>query len=308
VLFRSYVSRLESERARPHLERALQLGQESARALLAEVERNLGHLDVARSLASAASAASGDDGYAERVHARVLADAGDYAGAAASFERALARDPSDVEAWLGLGSCRVALGDPQRGLDGYERALALSPTREDLHYLRGIALAALGRADDALVAWAPLADRAHVAEANGERSPVRLGARAKLVELLTARQEYGRAIALLRAALAASPTDGDAAIPLAKLLATSPHASERDPRAALELAQGLYAVAPADPRVLEARALALASAGELEESVRSASLAAQSARAAGDVDLAAEFERLADALRSGVVPRLPGGE
>lgn len=305
LLGATYLSRGEPLLAGPHLQRAWELGEPSSQALLAEVLRGLGRIDDARKLAEDALSKDGSDGYAARVLARILADAGDYPRAAELFERALAREPSDVESHLGAGSCYVALGQPAQGLAHYEQGLALAPGNEDLLYLRGVALEALGREDEASAAWAPLADQAHLAGPGGQPLQARLAARAKLVELAIRRREYGRAIERLRGALAANPSDGDAAIQLSKLLASSPNDAERDGAAALDLAQGLRAVAPDNPQVLEVWALALAEGGHFDEAAAAAATAAERARALGAGDFAAEMERHAALFRSRTPYRLP---
>ncbi|MBI5431600.1 MAG: tetratricopeptide repeat protein [Planctomycetes bacterium] len=301
----AYVNRGDTARAEEHLRRASELGDSGALSLRAETLRSAGKLAEAKQLAEQALAEDADDPYAARILARISVDSGDYAKAAELFERALAREPSDVESELALGSCYVALGNPAKGLLHYERGLALSPGSEDLVYLRGLALEALGRADEAAAAWTPLADAAHLPGPGGQPSQARFAARGKLIELLIQQTRYGAAIERLRGALMANSSDAAAAISLAKLLASSPNDAERDGATALQIAQALRSVAPDAPEVLEVWSLALAEGGNFDEAAQASATAAERARASGAADFAAELDRRAALFRAKTPFRLP---
>ena len=59
------------------------------------------------------------------------------------FDRALAIDPTLVNAWIGRGMALV--DDPAAAVDSFDRALALDPGNENATFLRGVALDDLRR-------------------------------------------------------------------------------------------------------------------------------------------------------------------
>lgn len=301
----AYLNRNDLQSAERHLRRAAERGDPASVGLLAEVLRATGRSEDARRVAEAALAQDGGDAYAARTLARAQAEAGELEQAAANFRRALAAEPNDVESLLGLGNCLVQLGDAQTALAHYDQGLRLAPGNTFLGYSRGVALEALGRAAEAEAAWAPLAERAHLVDATGANDPVCLAARDRLIGLLIATGRYGAAIERLRNALAANGSDGNAAIGLAKLLASSPNDAERDGATALQLAEALRAGAPDMPQVLEVCALALAENGRFEEAAVSAATAAERARSFGASDFAAQMDGLAAQFRARRPYRLP---
>lgn len=70
--------------------------------------------------------------------------------AAASFERALARNPSDVPSLEGLAEAHLGRRDYARAADAAARAALLRPDSAPAHYLAGLAHASLGQRDLAL--------------------------------------------------------------------------------------------------------------------------------------------------------------
>lgn len=76
-------------------------------------------------------------------------EAGRLDEARAAFDAALTRDAHDVHALVGLGDVELEREDPAAALPRYEAALELEPRLACLHDRVGLALARLGRLDEA---------------------------------------------------------------------------------------------------------------------------------------------------------------
>lgn len=74
---------------------------------------------------------------------------GRAADAAASYLRAVDREPGYVEAWNNLGNALIDTGRAGEAIDAYRRALALDPHYADAHGNLAEAFAQLGRAEEA---------------------------------------------------------------------------------------------------------------------------------------------------------------
>ena len=85
---------------------------------------------------------------------------GDNAGARADFDRAIQLDPDSATALHNRGNLRIETGDLVGGLTDIERAIRGEPTKWELHVNKGMALARLGRRDDAKQAFADARRRA----------------------------------------------------------------------------------------------------------------------------------------------------
>lgn len=72
----------------------------------------------------------------------LLAEAGDWGGAAAHYERSLATHGPDASCLFNLGLCLFHLGEPARALARFDAALALAPALEAAQVMRRKALAA----------------------------------------------------------------------------------------------------------------------------------------------------------------------
>ena len=100
-------------------------------------------------------APSGDADYAAGVAAF---EAEDWPGVVEAMTAVVARRPHHDNAWTRLGFARRKLGDHERSLDAYGRALSLNPrNRSALEYL-GEAYLELGRVREARVLLIRLAD------------------------------------------------------------------------------------------------------------------------------------------------------
>ena len=78
---------------------------------------------------------------------------GDYQGARADYQQALALDPHNVAAITNLGLVSLAEKNYEAALQQYEVAHSLEPENGGVHYHRGDALRLLGRIEDALEAY-----------------------------------------------------------------------------------------------------------------------------------------------------------
>ena len=84
--------------------------------------------------------------------AELLEARGQIAEATVEYEQVLALDPRSVGAARHLSDLAARAGDGQRSLEYADRAVAIDSTDARSHWLRGSALANLGRNDEALVA------------------------------------------------------------------------------------------------------------------------------------------------------------
>jgi serine/threonine protein kinase len=84
-----------------------------------------------------------------------LLEEGAFDRAVAEFEGVTARAPNDPNAWDSLGEGYLANSMPEKALEAYSRALTFEPNFEPSTLGRGLALAALGRYDEALERESP---------------------------------------------------------------------------------------------------------------------------------------------------------
>jgi tetratricopeptide (TPR) repeat protein len=76
------------------------------------------------------------------------------------FEEAVRLDPSVAQAWNGIGYTSRRLGEYEKSLDAYEKALALNPSYSEAIEYRAEAYLALNRIDDAKSAYMTLFSQA----------------------------------------------------------------------------------------------------------------------------------------------------
>jgi tetratricopeptide (TPR) repeat protein len=78
---------------------------------------------------------------------------GDYGGAAAAFDRALALDPDRVDLLGDRGICAEVLEGPAQAIAFFDRGLALAPDDVRTWYNRGVSLRNLERTEEAAAAF-----------------------------------------------------------------------------------------------------------------------------------------------------------
>ena len=84
-----------------------------------------------------------------------LLSEGEFGPAVDEFRGVVDREPEDANAWDSLGEGYLASGAASEAFDAYSKALAISPRYEPSLLGRGLALAALGRYDEALAQPVP---------------------------------------------------------------------------------------------------------------------------------------------------------
>ena len=117
-------------------------------ALRAGASRLLSDYAGGARLREAAEAAVGlapSDPEARYAMANVLADSGDYAGAAKRYGEALSLRPRDYVLWKELGRAREETGDAEGAIEAYRRAVVLAPSYAQPRWLLGNALLRAGR-------------------------------------------------------------------------------------------------------------------------------------------------------------------
>ena len=236
-------------------------------------------------------------------------DAGDYKEAAAAFAQAGQAAPASATPRVNLGLAQLQMGNTVAAAREFQAALSLDPTNfaahaswggllvrerkdadavphlqaaldqapDDATVARQLvgALVRLGRAEDAIAAL----NRMRASATDDEDAL--LG----LVILLSDRQRYREALALLDDANRRDPGRRTTATTLARLLASAPERSLRDGRRALALATDVHASDPA-PVHAETVALALAELERCDEArawMTRAVTAAQAVRDASEV-------------------------
>ena len=192
----------------------------------------------------------------------MLRQKGLLADAEAAGRRAVSMAPEFAPAWNNLG---IALQESLK-LDEsrlcLERALMLEPNNPQTLSNLGNTLKRLGRAAEAEKRWsAALALKPDYAEAHSNLS-----------NLFTDQGEYERAEAMARRAIELDPRLADAYINLA-----AAHTARHGDAHALQVLDALLAFAPAHPRGLAARALALKELDRLDEGLEAAKRAALAA-------------------------------
>lgn len=189
----------------------------------------------------------------------VLLMTGRASEALVQFRQTLGLDPAHGLAHQGLGLALSRLGRMDEAVAELERAARLLPDAVDVAYNLGVVNQQRGHHDDALAAYERVM---HLAPAHAE---ARYGA----ALIHEARGEYRSAMQLFRESdqLKASL---DAKTALAWLLATAPSPDVRDGSLAVVYGEGAIALAPRNPRVLDALAAALASTGRFDAAVQRA--------------------------------------
>lgn len=290
-----------------HFEAALRL-QPAALALhgpLAEAYRRSGRSeDAARHLALLGSHQTVVKGPYERLleelnrgtelritQADEAMRAGKAAEAIAIYEAVIADQPESTRAMINLGVARRELGDIEGAMAAFRQAIALDPTDAHPQVLLGSGLVLAGRVAEAEAAFREAA----------RVDPRHFRARYNLAELLSRTDRCAEAIAAFDAAIGITPDHGasharramclarigraDEALAglelaqegfvapevneaLVRLLAAAPEDSLREGRRALTLARLLTEQRPREPAAIEALAMALAEAGQMDEAIR----------------------------------------
>jgi protein O-GlcNAc transferase len=199
----------------------------------------------------------------------VLCEAGRAGEALPRCAPLLARHPDDAQVQFNVGAVHEAIGDPSRALAHYDRALALDPGFVSALQNRGIVLTRLGRVDEAVEN-----NRRFVSMCPGS-----VAAHFNLAETFLAARRYEEAAAAARKALALDPGHALARLDLGLALAAGGHLQD----ARVELQRVVSRPDPAVSRRIEAWAI---EAGIVDRDEAAVHLQAE------DVFLVMGYERL----------------
>jgi protein O-mannosyl-transferase len=181
--------------------------------------------------------------------------------AVAHYRRALELEPNNCEAFNNLGNALFRQGKAEEAISQFRKALELRPGDAEVHDNFATVLLHQGREDEAL---------AHYRKAL-ETWPNDARAHGNLGSLLLQKGQPREAMAHYQAALQLQPTNALVLNNLAWLLATSPEASIRDGRRALDLAQqAQQSSGGTNPAILGTLAAAYAEVGQFAEAVMTA--------------------------------------
>ena len=217
-------------------------------------------------------------------------DAGRYSDAAQAFQKAVETDPQDAGAHINLGSALVQQQRFKEALTHFQAAAALEPANVTVHFNLGTLHAHLGddqtaqmhmqkavaaQPDDAgaqfelaeiLRRQGRLADSLvhyrQAAQLDPDHVDSWLGGSAALALL----ERYAEVLSVLEQAHERLPHEQRITNALARLLAASPEADQRDGARALALASGMAAVAT-ESRYAATLAMAYAETGQCDQAV-----------------------------------------
>ncbi|MBI3846310.1 MAG: sulfatase-like hydrolase/transferase [Planctomycetes bacterium] len=201
------------------------------------------------------------------------------------FKAALELHPENATARANLGRVLLRKGEVDAGIGSLREAIRIRPTYFDLYPILASVLWSKG----------DLAEAATVLDNAVALDPDNAEVRQRAAVLFIDRGEYERALALLREGVARAPNDVALTLALARLLATSPRADQRNGPEAVRLAEAVASsVAAGDPTVLDSLAAAYAEDGRFDDAVRAASRAVDILMERGQESVANEVrERIA---------------
>ena len=201
------------------------------------------------------------------------------------LQQALQIDPKNAEIHDHLGNMLLNLGRNDEAIIHFQQALQINPQDADAENDLGFTLFQNGQKDEAI---------AHLRKAlqiNPQDAKLENNLGFALLQI----GQKDEAMVRFRRALQINPRQPEIQATLAWELATSPLASLRDGRQAVELAgQANQAAGEQNPRFLRTLAAAYAEAGRFDDAVRSAKKARVLAQATGQSDLT---EQLDDQLK-----------
>jgi Flp pilus assembly protein TadD len=215
-------------------------------------------------------------------------EAGRVDEAIEQYVQSLRLNPSSASSHYNLGIAYSARGRRDQALAHFEQAVRLDPDYAQAHNNLGAILYLMGRGAEALE---------HYRRAVALR-PDSVEARTNVAALLSAGGALAEARDEYRAALALRSDYPQALAGLAWILATAPDASLRNGDEAVTFAErAARATVRRDLSVLDALAAAYASVGRFDEAVAVATGAMESAKSAGQSEIAARFGERADLYR-----------
>ncbi len=201
--------------------------------------------------------------------------------AATAFSDALKQDPNHRQSHIELAGIQVQTGQFAEAAGHFEAALERRQNDPELRIKLGQARMKNGQLD--------LAIREFRAAAELRPNPA---AHHNCGNALLATGDVTKAIDEFEKALEVNPRFTPSANNLAWLLSTSPDASLRDGKRAVELAKAICSQASArSPSNLDTLAVAHAEAGDFEQAIAAAKEAVRIAKAAGDLRTSSEIQK-----------------
>lgn len=186
---------------------------------------------------------------------------GKYAEAAGQFQLALQAKPDFVDACRNLALSFESQGKPDEAIAQYNKALQLKPDDAKVHLKVGGLLASQNKLDEAIE---------HLSQAV-RIEPNNADAHYDMGFAFMMADSPREAIKHLEAAMQLDPYQIEAAIWLAKILATYPDPEIRDPNSAIGVAmQAAEITGYQNPEVLEVLAASCAAAGQFDIAVKTA--------------------------------------
>ena len=181
-----------------------------------------------------------------------LASTDQTKSAISHFQRVLEIEPSRFEAYINLGALLAKDQQMDASIDVLQKAIEIDPESAPARINLGAALASQDNFQAAIDQYRQLLDR----------HPNLAVAHAQLGSWLLTTRQFGQAVTHLESAVRMNPRDSKSRLRLSWLLATSPHATWRNGRRAVELMEPLYQKnAGQDAIVLDVLAAAYAEEG-----------------------------------------------
>ncbi len=201
-----------------------------------------------------------------------LSNGGSYWAAISFYERAISLNPRAYESLFNLATCYDALGETAKAVQAYQRAISIRPDSKASWKNLGKDLLVLGKVAEARDAFAEFV-KLEPSQAHGHES---------FAICCLIAQRPAEAAAAFRRAIDIEPNSPTSLQFLSWLRSTSPDASLRNGREALDLAQRLMRLLPPNSadghRIIAA---AHAELGDFAEAVKEVAEAERLARAAG---------------------------
>jgi protein O-mannosyl-transferase len=184
------------------------------------------------------------------------------------YRKALEINPDFADAHNNLGALLADRGRLDEAIVHYRKAIEINPQYGSAFFNLGNAFAGQARWDDAVAAY----------EGGLKIAPGRLEARVNLGLILYQRGSTAQAIAQWAEVIRSQPDNASALNHLAWALASSPEASVRDGRQAVELAERAAKLTGGnDPNILDTLAATYAEAGRFSDALQTAHTALKSA-------------------------------
>lgn len=210
-----------------------------------------------------------------------LAEEGRTAEAITQYREAIRLQPNDCDAHKNLGLLLAKQNHLTEALKHFREALRLQPDSFEAHANLGAVLVKQGRLTEAIAHY----------RAALRLKPDNALASDNLQKNLAKQSQMAEGITHLREALRLNPDNAAAQNNLARMLAAGPDAAQRNSAEAVRLAERACELTGYNyPEILDTLATAYAGVGRLSEALKTATLAAEKARAAQNKILSEEIE------------------